>query len=137
MPAQEAETVATTVSILRLAGTIVLVSCCQVETSTQTSDDGRKPGSLRAPGQMEPMDQPIDGSGVLEAEVAAANLDVFDQPDDRAYVAGRLQRGDRVRVRAGRSPGTGWLAIDPPSTTICWIEEASLEFEVDNDKAPD
>jgi hypothetical protein len=59
-----------------------------------------------------------------EAEVVAATLDVFDEPDDAASAPGRLQRGDRVMIRdAGQ---TSWLAIDPPPGSFCWVEESAL-----------
>ena len=32
-------------------------------------------------------------------------------------------------VRPDRIPGTGWLAVEPLATTICWIEQSSLELE--------
>jgi hypothetical protein len=63
----------------------------------------------------------------IEGEVNAERLDVFDQPEDQAFITGRLQRGDRVHVRPDRIPRTGWLAIERLPTSICWIEESSLE----------
>jgi hypothetical protein len=75
----------------------------------------------------------IGDSAPVEATVEADHLDVLDQPRDTAYVTGTLRRGDRVRVRVARIPRTGWLAIDPLPTAICWIEESSLEHEDDHD----
>ena len=31
-----------------------------------------------------------------------------------------------------RIPKTGWLAIDPLPTSICWVEQASLELDDDD-----
>ena len=67
--------------------------------------------------------------GAIEAEVEADRLDVFDQPGDQAFITGRVSRGDRLRVRADRIPCTGWLAIEPLPTSICWIKQSSLEVE--------
>ena len=84
-----------------------------------------------SPGAMAPT---REASGVeihraIEAEVEAERMDVFDHPEDQAFIAGRVRRGDRLHVRADRIPGTGWLAIEPLPTSICWIEQSSLEFE--------
>ena len=50
---------------------------------------------------------------MIEAEVQSEWLDIFDRPDDTGFVTGRVHRGDRLRIRADRSAGTGWLAIVP------------------------
>ena len=68
----------------------------------------------------------------IEVEVQTEQLDVFDRPDDRGYIMGRAQRGDRLRVRADHPAGTGWLAIVPLPTEVFWIEQSSLE----NDEVP-
>ena len=68
---------------------------------------------------------------VVEAEVQADQLDVFDRPDDKGFITGRVQRGDQIRIRADRSAGAGWLAIVPLSTAIFWIEQSSLESDED------
>jgi hypothetical protein len=58
------------------------------------------------------------------AEVSAAALEVFDEPDERSYSSGRLRRGDRVTVRdADRA---GWIAIDPPADAFDWVERGAL-----------
>jgi hypothetical protein len=59
-----------------------------------------------------------------EAEVVVATLDVFDAPDDAAMASGRLQKSNRVTVRDVIGPA--WLAIDPPPSAFCWVEEAAL-----------
>ncbi len=66
---------------------------------------------------------------VIGAEVRADQLDVFDRPDDKGFITGRVHRGDRLRICADRSAGTGWLAIVPLSTAIFWIEQSSLESD--------
>jgi hypothetical protein len=76
------------------------------------------------------------GKQRLESEVAASLLNVFDQPEDTAYVTGTIHKGDRVLVRVESVPGTGWLAIDPLPTEICWIERSSIEMEEADDSLP-
>ncbi|MGC8642126.1 MAG: hypothetical protein ACP5XB_19865, partial [Isosphaeraceae bacterium] len=65
----------------------------------------------------------------IDVEVVGQHLDVFDQPDDRGFIIGRLGKGDHLRVRIDRPAGTGWLAITPLPTSILWIEESSLDLE--------
>jgi hypothetical protein len=60
-----------------------------------------------------------------EAEVVVAALDVFDEPDETAIASGRLQKSNRVTVRDAVRPG--WLAIDPPPGSFCWIDESALD----------
>jgi hypothetical protein len=67
-----------------------------------------------------------ENEGPQATQVSADHLDVFDRPDERSFGTGRLERGDRVRVR-GWVAG-GWAAIDPPATTIGWIERTSLDL---------
>jgi len=79
----------------------------------------------------------VETAPSVEAEVQTERLDVFDRPDDAGFITGRVQRGDRLRIRADRSAGTGWLAIEPLPTAICWIEQSSLENdeeEVEHDR---
>jgi hypothetical protein len=79
----------------------------------------------------------IDTTRSIEAEVQTERLDVFDRPDDAGFITGRVHRGDRLRIRADRSAGTGWLAIEPLPTAIFWIEQSSLEIdeeEVEHDR---
>ncbi len=71
----------------------------------------------------------VEPARSIEAEVQTDRLDVFDQPDDAGFITGRVHRGDRLRIRPDRSAGTGWLAIEPLSTAIFWIEQSSLENE--------
>ncbi|MGO8902576.1 MAG: hypothetical protein ACLQU5_30165, partial [Isosphaeraceae bacterium] len=71
----------------------------------------------------------VETARSIEAEVQTERLDVFDRPDDSGFVTGRVHRGDRLRIRADRSAGTGWLAIEPLPTAIFWIEQSSLEME--------
>jgi hypothetical protein len=60
-----------------------------------------------------------------EAEVVVAALDVFDEPAETAIASGRLQKSNRVTVRDAIGPG--WLAIDPPPGSFCWVEESALD----------
>ncbi len=75
----------------------------------------------------------LEKTHLIEAEVQVKQLDVLDRPDDRGYITGQVHRGDRVRIRADRAAGTGWLAIAPLPTAIFWIEQSSLESD---DEAP-
>jgi len=59
-----------------------------------------------------------------EAEVIVAALDVFDEPDDGSTASMQLRQGDRVTVRDAEH--SGWLAIEPPPGSFCWIEQTSL-----------
>ena len=71
----------------------------------------------------------VETARSIAAEVQTERLDVFDRPDDSGFVTGRVHRGDRLRIRADRSAGTGWLAIEPLPTAIFWIEQSSLEID--------
>ena len=62
------------------------------------------------------------------AEVTVDRLVVHDQPTESSYVNNTLSRGDHVRIR-GVVEG-GWLAIDPPPTTLCWIERTAIDWEI-------
>jgi hypothetical protein len=69
-----------------------------------------------------PTDRP--GAFPAEAEVIDADLDVFDEPDVASTISSRLRRGDRITVcDADRS---GWLTIDPPPGSFCWVEQSAL-----------
>ncbi len=59
-----------------------------------------------------------------EAEVIVAVLDVFDEPDDAATASGQLRHGDRVTVRDAEQ--AGWLEIEPPPGSFCWVEQSCL-----------
>ena len=57
--------------------------------------------------------------------VNAESLDVYDRPDEGSYITGVVKRGEQVKVRhvlAG-----GWIAIDRPRTSICWVENSTIE----------
>jgi hypothetical protein len=68
------------------------------------------------------------------AEVVAGSLDVFDEPEPNAYAPGRLRRGDRVMVRDFEPDG--WLAIDPPDGSFCWVESSALGEPDEHRRAP-
>jgi hypothetical protein len=65
---------------------------------------------------------------VVEARVATESLDVFDKPNDAGYVVAGLKKGDRLRIRWKESAPAGWLAVEPPSMAVCWIEESAVEL---------
>lgn len=59
-----------------------------------------------------------------EAEVVAETLDVLDEPDAASYLTARLHAGDRaviVEELAG-----GWIAIEPPEGSVCWIDQDAI-----------
>jgi hypothetical protein len=62
------------------------------------------------------------------AEVTVEKLVVHDQPNEASYINNTLSQGDRVRIR-GIVEG-GWLAIDPPPTTLCWIEKTAIDWGI-------
>ncbi len=62
------------------------------------------------------------------AELTVDKLMVYDQPNEASYVNNTLSRGDRVSIR-GIVEG-GWLAIDPPATTLCWIERTAIDWGI-------
>jgi hypothetical protein len=129
------ETSLALVSDTRIVGLMILFIIGQVDPPGRPAPGSH--GSREAPVKSTDAD-----SSRVEAEVAAEHLDVFDQPEDTAYITGELRRGDRVRVRVGRTPGMGWVAIDPLPTAFCWIEQSALELEDEKvtdalDRGPD
>ena len=66
----------------------------------------------------------VDGAANT-GEVTVEGLEVYERPDEGSYVTGALNQGDRVRVR--RMVAGGWLAIDPPSGTLCWIDQSAID----------
>ena len=66
---------------------------------------------------------------MASAEITAEDLEVFDEPDEASFVTGTLKRGDHVGVR-GAVVG-GWLSIDPPPMTICWIARSAIDPDAD------
>jgi hypothetical protein len=59
------------------------------------------------------------------SEVTIEGLEVYERPDEGSYVTGALTRGDRVQIR--QMVTGGWLAIDPPSGTLCWIDASVID----------
>lgn len=53
-----------------------------------------------------------------DGEVTGNNVYVRSFNDTNSYPTAQLNRGDRVRVVGERS---GWLQIEPPSGSFCWI----------------
>jgi hypothetical protein len=118
--------VAPFVSVARIAGPILLSIAGQVELPAGPAPDRPDP----RPGQVSADDRVVTPApGRVEAEVEADRLDVLDHPEDTGYAVGQLRKGDRVRVRVDRIPGSGWLAIDPLPTSICWVEQSSIELD--------
>ena len=64
-------------------------------------------------------------SQLSTSEVTIEQLEVYERPDEGSYITGTLKHGDRVRVR--RKAAGGWLAIDPPLVTLCWIEQSAID----------
>jgi len=79
------------------------------------------------PGQTIPLNARQGANSFVE--VTAAKLEVYDQPHTSSYLTGTLKQGDLIKIH-GAVAG-GWLAIDPPSSAIFWIEGASLDFRSD------
>lgn len=117
--------------VVRIAGSILLLIAGPAMPPSEASSDMLPPGPSR------PRDEDAAGApraAWVEAEVEADRLDVLDQPEDSAYAVGMVRKGDRIRVRVDRIPKAGWLAVDPLPTSICWVDESSLEM--DEDDAP-
>lgn len=57
-------------------------------------------------------------------EVVAEALDVYDSPSATAYAVARLHAGDTVFIRDDGP--SGWLAIERPSSSFVWIDEAAV-----------
>jgi hypothetical protein len=118
--------VAPFVSVARIAGPIFLSIVGQVEPPAVPAPKSQE----RLPARTSPGDRGgAPAARRVEAEVEADRLDVFDRPEETAYAVGQHRMGDRVRVRVDRIPRPGWLAIDPPPTSICWVDESSLELD--------
>jgi hypothetical protein len=58
-------------------------------------------------------------------EVTVEGLEVYERPDEAAYIIGALGQGEGISVR--RMVAGGWLAIDPPPGTLCWIEHSAID----------
>ncbi|WP_165250931.1 hypothetical protein [Paludisphaera soli] len=74
-------------------------------------------------------------AGTVEGRVTD-RLEVLDAARDSGYVVATVERGDSVRVRPAGAPKPGWLAIDPPASAFCWVEESALELDEAEDGAP-
>jgi hypothetical protein len=102
-------------SLLRLSvlSCMVLVDISQVEAADVT--DGVTTHTA-----------PETGAPPYAAEVTTEGLEVFDKASEQSYVVSALSRGDTVRVR--ELAADGWLAIDPPPTTVFWIERSAIQW---------
>ncbi|MGP0062909.1 MAG: hypothetical protein ACLQGP_04805 [Isosphaeraceae bacterium] len=89
---------------------------------------------LAEPGQVAPAHPSPASSPTTESDdpphatttVVVARLEVFDQPDEKAYVVSELNPGDRVSVR--KVLEGGWTAIDPPPMAIGWVPRTALDL---------
>jgi len=66
-------------------------------------------------------------TAAIRAVVVDDALDVLAEPDSASFATGKLRRGDYLNVVADR--GDGWLAIEPPAGSVCWIDQSSLAEE--------
>ncbi len=66
---------------------------------------------------------------IATVEVTTSRLEIYDRPHPTAFLTGNLKQGDQVKVR--EQVAGGWLAIDPPSSAICWIDGSSLDVGSD------
>jgi hypothetical protein len=82
---------------------------------------------VERPGRAIPFEATRDE--IATVEVTTPALEIYDRPHATSYLTGNLKQGDQVKVRE-RVVG-GWLAIDPPSSAICWIDGSSLDFGSD------
>lgn len=67
---------------------------------------------------------PAPGDWPGTGEVRVEGLEVLDEPDAGGFTTAKLHSGDRVIVREERADG--WLAIEPPEGSICWIDEDAI-----------
>ena len=61
------------------------------------------------------------GTGVVSAET----IDVASEPDEGAFVTGKLKRGDPVTIVSRLE--SGWLAIEPPEGSFSWVDHDAIE----------
>jgi hypothetical protein len=61
----------------------------------------------------------------LRGRVVARTLDVFDEPDGMGFITGELRRGDQIVIIGEQADG--WLAIEPPPSSFCWIDRDAIE----------
>jgi len=57
--------------------------------------------------------------------VVAEGAEVFDRADGTGFVVAELAPGSRVTI--DHEVGGGWLAIEPPSSVFCWLDEGALD----------
>jgi hypothetical protein len=78
------------------------------------------------PSPASPLTVPSDDQTRVLTNVVAEHLEFFDQPDEKGYVMGTLNQGDRVRVR--KTLEGGWTAVDPPPMAIGWVQRTALDL---------
>ena len=105
----------------RLALRLTGLSCILIANSGQADSPLEPKTDSRTTAAVEARPQAV-------ATVGVEKLNVYDQPDEISYINDTLGVGDQVKVRG--SVDGGWLAIDPPSSTICWIERTALDRSI-------
>jgi hypothetical protein len=71
-----------------------------------------------------------DAGDATTTEITAESLEVHDRPDEASYITAVLNRGARVKIRD--TVHGGWLAIEPPDSSICWIEKSAIQANQDS-----
>ena len=72
-----------------------------------------------------PIASTVWGQESAVGEVMAEVLDVFDEPDDKAFSTSRLQRGQTVTLLGPAQDG--WQAIAPPPASFCWVDQDAIQ----------
>ena len=83
-----------------------------------------------APARPSPPSSPTiaaDDQPRVMTHAVTEHLEVLDQPEEKAYVLGTLNPGDRVRVR--KILQGGWAVIDPPPMAIGWVPRTALDLD--------
>jgi len=63
------------------------------------------------------------------AEITSDDVYVRSGPGTNYYYCGKLKKGDRVKVVAGKF---SWLQITPPTGSYCWISKQYVETDPQN-----
>jgi hypothetical protein len=68
---------------------------------------------------------PAQTSAPSTGRVIVDSAEVFDRADATGFVVAELARGSSVTI--DHDAGEGWLAIEPPATVFCWLDEGALD----------
>jgi hypothetical protein len=68
---------------------------------------------------------PAQTSAPSTGRVIVDSAELFDRADATGFVVAELARGSSVTI--DHETGDGWLAIEPPATVFCWLEEGALD----------